>query len=110
MKWDAAKSACENLGSKLAVVNSEAKLRALAPKISMRAWIGLHRDPNNKSSWLWVDGSRVNYTNWNSGEPNNAHREHCVEIFAHSGIWNNMPCSKYLNYVCEINGKPESEL
>ena len=108
VSWNAAKSACEAMGSKLAMVKSQAEQQALAPKISQMTWIGLHRDPTHKSRWFWVDGSRASYTNWYTGEPNNAGgKEDCVHFWppAHSWKWNDFPCSNKLLYICETNGR-----
>ncbi|XP_078360841.1 CD209 antigen-like protein A isoform X4 [Oculina patagonica] len=57
LNWTAAKSACEDLGSNLVVINSQAEQQAIAAKVSQRTWIGLYRNPKDKSRWLWVDGS-----------------------------------------------------
>lgn len=109
MNWNAAKAACEALGSKLALVKSQAEQQALAPKISHRTWMGLHRDPKDKSRWLWLDGTRPIYTRWSRGEPNNV-REECGELYnkADGWSWNDEWCSSTLHYVCETNSKPEN--
>ena len=109
VNWNAAKSACEALGSKLAMVKSQAEQQALAPRISHRTWIGLHRDPKDKSRWLWLDGTRPIYTRWSRGEPNNI-REECGEFFKKTDgwSWNDKECSSNLRYVCETNGKQEN--
>ena len=106
LTWPEAKSACEVAGSRLAVINSEAKQLALAPNISHPAWIGLlsmHRF--GMTEFFWVDGSRVSYSNWNCGEPNCA--ETCVEIypFHERGKWNDDTCFSPRRYICEMNGK-----
>ena len=108
--WLKAKSACEKQRSRsrLAVVNSKAKLQALAQEVRMSSWIGLQRNKNNISVWLWVDGSRANYTYWNTYEPNNLHNEHCVHMYSYTGKWNNLNCDTLLPYVCEIDGKINS--
>ena len=106
--WNAAKSACEAMGSKLAMVKSRAEQQALAPKISEKTWIGLHRDRKDMSRWMWVDGSRARYTNWYSKEPNNlGGNEDCAHFWpsAHSRKWNDMRCSYKMYYVCETSGR-----
>ena len=113
LDWNSAKSACEALGSSLAVPNSKAKSREFPQLLkragaSKRFWIGLYRDPKNERRWLWVDGSTVYITSWNTGEPNNARsNEDCGEIFMRSGEskWNDETCSFRRPYICEINGK-----
>ena len=108
LDWNAAKSACEAMGSKLAMVKSQAEQQALAPKLSQATWIGLRRNPNNKSRWMWVDGSQASYTNWNTGEPNNSGgTEDCAHFVnpAGSSKWNDVRCSHQLFYVCETNDR-----
>ena len=105
--WTAAKSTCEAMGSKLAMVTSQAEQQALATlNLSHRVWIGLRRDPKNKSRWFWVDGSRATYTHWGDGEPNNGiGNEDCTYMFPPDGKWNDAPCSWTVHYVCDTNGR-----
>ena len=106
LSWTAAKSDCEALGSKLAIVTSQAEQQALVSKISQNVWIGLWRDPNVHSRWLWVDGSIATYTHWPPGEPNDAGGvEDCAHMFPPAGKWNDLACSSSLKYLCETNGR-----
>ncbi|KAL9968113.1 hypothetical protein ACROYT_G026445 [Oculina patagonica] len=100
LTWNAAKSACEALGSKLAVVNSQAENQAIAARLSQTTWIGLYRDPKDKNRWLWLDGSRPSYTNWDKGQPE-AH-ERCVAIYRY-GLWHDWTCNagSVPSFVCE---------
>ena len=106
-----AKSACEALGSSLALPNSKAKSREFVQLLnganaSKFWWIGLHRDPNNERRWLWVDGSTAYFTSWYPGEPNNPHYEDCVEFrMLRKWKWNNVACHSRLPYICEMSGK-----
>ena len=107
LNWNAAKSACEGLGSKLVVINSQAEQQALTSKItaSQWTWIGLYRNPKDKSRWLWVDGSPVTYTHWYKGEPNSL-LEECAHMYpkVQGGKWNDRGCSVTFPYVCETKG------
>ena len=112
LNWNAAKSACEALGSNLVVINSYAEQQALAPKTSkITYWIGLYRDPNDKSRWMWVDGSRPTYTAWRAGEPNNwlgqGVEEDCTEMYV---TWNDLACKSTAPYICEIDGRKRFRL
>ena len=110
MNWNSAKSACEALGSTLVMIKSQAEQQALGPKISHETWIGLHRDPKDKSRWLWVDGTQAIYTAWSDGEPNNVGEE-CGEIRPERRWkWNDHECHHAHHYVCEINGELESTI
>ena len=106
LNWQAAKKACEDLNSTLAIISSEAEHRALKPYIRKKGkvtWIGLHRNLRDKKRWLWVDGSPLNYTHWGNREPNNV-TEECVEIRPfgyHNGGWNDQECSDIIHYICE---------
>ena len=106
--WNAAKAFCEAQGSHLLVINSRAENQAIGTHSSHHLLIGLHRDPNHQSRWLWVDGSRPNFTNWLSGEPNNAGgSEACVELASqrHGWKWNDISCTASLRFVCETSGE-----
>ena len=112
LHWSAAKSACEALGSNLAVLNSKAKLQdfpvSAAPVIKILVfWIGLYKDPINKLRWLWVGGSNFSFNSWSTGRPDTAaHTQACGVIRMSSKKWYDLPCSRFrLPYICEINGK-----
>ncbi|OXB84688.1 UNVERIFIED_CONTAM: hypothetical protein H355_001165 [Colinus virginianus] len=62
-------------------------------------WTGMYR--NVDGEWLWLDNTAVNFVNWNTGEPSPQQNEHCVEMYANSGYWNNIYCSSYKGYVCK---------
>lgn len=94
------------MGSKLAMVTSQVEQQALASKISKDVWIGLHRDPNDNSRWMWVDGSRATYTHWSNGEPNDqGGNEDCTHMYPSIGKWNDEPCSRGRQYLCETKGR-----
>ena len=111
LDWNSAKSACEALGSSLALPNSKAKSREFPQLLNSAGasklwWIGLYRDPKNERQWLWVDGSIFFFTSWDTGEPNNSgSNEDCVEFRMTSEKWNDKPCHYSLPYICEISGK-----
>ena len=111
LNWFAAKSECEAVGSSLAVLNSKAKLQDFSLPAATSSggywlWIGLYKDLTEKKRWLWVGGSRVFFTSWNTGEPNNARlNEDCGVFIMPSKKWNDHSCSYPLHYLCEINGK-----
>ena len=105
VNWTTAKTACEALGSKLAMVKSQSELQALVQKVRRNVWIGLHRDPRDKSRWIWVDGTRVSYSHWDKGEPNNVQGiQDCGEMYS-SGKWNDAACHPSYHYLCETNGE-----
>jgi len=56
------------------------------------AWIGLKRKSNNSKTWLWSDGSPLDFTEWDKNEPNNQGLENCVEYREKTGGWNDKNC------------------
>ncbi len=86
------------------MVNSQAENQAIAARLSQTTWIGLYRDPKDKNRWLWLDGSRPSYTNWDKGQPE-AH-ERCVAIYRY-GLWHDWTCNagNVPSFVCETIGK-----
>ena len=106
LNWNSAKSTCQALGSKLVVINSKAEQQAIGSIIpnNQNSWIGLYRNPKDKSRFLWVDGSPVSYTYWYRGEPNSL-QEECVHMNsqAYSLRWNDLRCTYKLPYLCEAN-------
>ena len=98
--WNAAKSACSRIGTRLPVLNSQGL------KTNISSWIGLHRDPQSSSRWLWIDGSRAIYPNWDIGQPNNYRGlpEDCGNLLR-NGKLNGLTCNRSRPYFCEINRK-----
>jgi len=64
-------------------------------------WFGL-TDAAVEGIWIWDDGSDLLYSNWHSGEPNDAGGEDCVQFNRWSDLtWNDEPCSASFRYICE---------
>lgn len=103
--WAQASLECLRLGASLVSVEDLAEANFLAHNIepleekSSTFWTGMYR--NVDGQWLWLDNSAVDFVNWNVGEPSSQQNEHCVEMYANSGYWNNIYCSSYKGYVCK---------
>ncbi|EMP36986.1 Macrophage mannose receptor 1, partial [Chelonia mydas] len=103
--WAQASLECLRLGASLVSVEDLAEANFLAHNIepleekSSTFWTGMYR--NVDGQWLWLDNTAVDFVNWNVGEPSSQQNEHCVEMYANSGYWNNIYCSSYKGYVCK---------
>ena len=97
------------MGSMLALVDSKEKQNGIAAKLKgLNHWIGLYKDPEATSRWLWVDWSRLcnGCGYWSAGEPNNkGQSEGCGEMRpSKSGLWNDGNCSMKRRYICQKKG------
>ncbi|MFT3707365.1 MAG: DUF2341 domain-containing protein [Archangium sp.] len=126
-KNNAATRSYLGLAGYLATLTSAAENDFVRQKLTNDGWIGAQANPEGSfpRTWSWVTGpdtgtafcynsssavcSPINggYSNWASGEPNNAGSEGCGQIyFANSGKWNDLPCNSSVlaGYVIEYGG------
>ncbi|XP_044514635.1 low affinity immunoglobulin epsilon Fc receptor [Gracilinanus agilis] len=101
--WSQAKFACINLQGRLVSIKSREEQAFLTQKANKKgSWIGL-RDLNIEGSFVWMDESPLNYTNWSRGEPNNQGQgEDCVAMRGTNGLWNDANCrGQQDSWICE---------
>lgn len=54
--------------------------------------------------FTWTDGTPVEHTNWNTGEPNNwGPGEDCTEVFLNGRKWNDIYCTNLNDWICKIS-------
>ncbi len=101
--WSAAKQICEQIGGKLASINSDKENKFLALRLNgQTAWIG-GTDEKKEGEFSWLDNSPFSFTNWMPGQPNNAGgNENYVEMLP-DGSWNDQNGSANREFICEIN-------
>ena len=77
---------------------------SLDPENTENVWCKKRRE-----KWTCADGSGLNFTSWNSGEPNNyKNEETCAEIVfslrpynnLQIGYWNDIYCGEMNYYIC----------
>ena len=71
---------------------------------STNVWLDA-TDSETEGTFKWMATNEVmTYTNWRSGEPNNAHGgEDCVHFYInYNGEWNDANCEGNYNSICEI--------
>ncbi len=109
--WQAAQDACVAKGAHLASItsateNSWIEKQLYNPSISS-VWIGAN-DVTSEGTWQWANGESWDYTNWNTGEPNNSGgNENAVEMWmANGGVWNDVTAEAPHSYLCEWDSVP----
>ncbi|CAH1796584.1 unnamed protein product [Owenia fusiformis] len=76
----------------------------------LRFWFG-GNDRDLEGGYAWSDGTPFNYVHWKPGNPSNSGgREHCVEIQANDGRWNDNNCAKKMPYICKKFAKGSTTL
>ncbi|XP_053302130.1 lactose-binding lectin l-2 [Pleuronectes platessa] len=107
MNWTDAELYCVSQGANLVSIHSLDEQNFIKTLIKNfdhaegRTWIGLS-DLHKEGSWMWSDGSAVNFTFWLPGEPNNNYgRENCVHNnFITHKKWNDGYCTDHFPSVC----------
>ena len=107
ISWSNSVSECESMipegvtRGTLASIRNDAENDFLANLAGADSWIGGSRQGD---SWTWTDGSVFNYTNWNTGEPNNENGQE-DSIMLHwdgTGVWNDAGRDWLLGgYICQ---------
>ena len=86
LTWQGGEDYALTLGGHLASLNSAEEENALRGTFQ-RGWIGF-TDRDSEGTWRWTDGSSVNYTNWDSGQPDNARGiQHFAQVWTGGGKW-----------------------
>ncbi len=99
MTRNAARTACSGLGAgtHLASVQSAGESSLITALIgASEAFLG-GSDEVTEGAYLWEDGTAVQLTRWNTGEPNNGQgmfEEDCiVALGSLGGVWDDRPCA-----------------
>jgi len=50
----------------------------------------------------WIDGSKLDYTDWDKNEPGNATGIKCTSVTLKSGYWKVQSCFSKKSYVCSV--------
>jgi len=109
MNYASAQELCSSYGAHVVTIGSGLEnffVSSLVTPVD-HVWLGF-TDSENEDDWLWEDGSEVYYTNWASGEPNDAGGEDCAEMYVSSADWNDISCTDTNYVVCEYSGAEAS--
>ncbi|XP_062589942.1 perlucin-like [Saccostrea cucullata] len=105
VNWYTARGICRGHGGFLVGVRDRSKqnhIQGLAR--SGHLWTG-GNDLSRKRHWVWDEGDRISFSNWDSHEPSNSNgNEDCIELRSeHSWTWNDESCSSERPFMCELH-------
>ncbi|XP_038144842.1 ladderlectin-like [Cyprinodon tularosa] len=108
MTWADAEKYCNTQGANLVSIHSlkeENFVKDLITNFDPAEgvnWIGLS-DAQQDRAYFWSDGSPLDFTLWNAGEPNNAGgTEPCVHTnWGPVKKWNDKVCAEKYSFVCK---------
>ncbi|XP_020833864.1 C-type lectin domain family 4 member G isoform X3 [Phascolarctos cinereus] len=103
--WDQSQQNCAQAQAHLVIVNSLEEQTFLTRNTKgLGYWIGLTatRARGKVNGYMWIDGTKLTFSYWNEGEPNDSRRnENCI-MMLYSGRWNDAPCNNLNdNWICE---------
>ncbi|XP_015338886.1 macrophage mannose receptor 1 [Marmota marmota marmota] len=102
---DNARAFCKRNFGDLVSIKSESEKKFLWKYINRNGaqtpyFIGLLISLDKK--FTWMDGSKVDYVAWATGEPNFANEdENCVTMYTTSGFWNDINCGYPNAFICQ---------
>ena len=99
--WEDAQSYCQNLGAELASVTTEGENDFLTTLTQERAFVGGYKDDTD--TWQWSDGSTWDYTNWSTGQPDDAQgmQGYVVINYEVEGPWDDEWYTATYPFICE---------
>ncbi|NXC92725.1 MRC1 protein, partial [Certhia familiaris] len=113
LTWHAARNNCIDLGGNLVTISKkeeQAFLMSLLKNAATDAWIGLN-DINQEHTYLWTDGSSVDYTNWAKGSRSYYSMDDCVFLMKNpieqAGKWKDEGCKASKSYICQKSSDPK---
>jgi len=95
--WVNANAHAQANGYELVSIHSAAENNFLTGKVSPDPYIGLN-DVAVEGTFVWSDGTPVDYLNWQPGEPNGGTSANGVEIWS-IGTWNDAVNSQTRQYI-----------
>ncbi|XP_053302119.1 lactose-binding lectin l-2 [Pleuronectes platessa] len=107
MTWADAELNCLSQGANLVSIHSldeknyiKALIKSFDPAEG-KTWIGFS-DNNKEGSWMWSDGSAVDFNFWAPGQPDNSHSSEncCYNNYETVKKWNDGYCTDPLPSVC----------
>ena len=91
MPWKNAKKMAEDMGGYLVCITSQEEQEVISNLITINSqiqptWIGL-TDEGKEGEFKWINGEKLNYKNWSSGNPNNDDDKGAKQNYAWLGFF-----------------------
>ncbi|XP_060731115.1 lactose-binding lectin l-2-like isoform X2 [Tachysurus vachellii] len=110
LDWVSAETFCQKFDAHLVSIHSENQYQQIKALIRRHdptenpTYIGLS-DCQKPNQFFWSDGTKLTFTKWNPGEPNNVNNgERCVNMnwpsYSSDKNWNDIPCDQPYASVC----------
>jgi len=98
--WANAEADCKTKGGHLASVHSVEENDFIHLLYSSNwLWLGA-TDAVKEGTWVWTDGTALDYTKWTSGEPDGSYN--CLGLNS-NGLWYDNPaCTSSVPYACKL--------
>jgi hypothetical protein len=107
VSWQTARDKCVRMGGQLAVIPDKATWDFVKTLTKTRVWLGA-TDEKLEGEWVWVDGTKMTFTAWTPGNPDNAHgKEHYLYFLQERGWndtgkeWDFYKAGPIVGYICE---------
>jgi len=107
-RWVDAKSLCQLDGGELASIRNAREwqfVKGILANTSSgvtHVWLG-GSDTKQEGSWVWTDGSSVNYSDWYGSQPNDGTRGNCLlSSGGYNWKWFDSVCTATSYAVCKI--------
>ncbi len=110
LTWQEAKEKCEELGGHLVTITSQEEQDALINlmNVGRRTCYFIGSSLQN-GEFSWITGEDFDYTNWNTGEPNNYEGKENIGNMYKNGTWNDTNDQELgWGFICEYEPEPTS--
>jgi len=98
--WSEAEGRCQEEGGHLTSIVSEEENQFLK-KLGPNFWIGAN-DIDTEGDWVWNDGSALEFTHWDTEEPNDCCGGQDCGLVHDNGFWDDDSCLELRSFICKI--------